>query len=330
MFYTGFDVMRRFPHLIVASALLAKHDEEGLPPPRRVCYVLHPLPCSKHETEWKSAFLHPVSPSKWPLLPTTALRLAFQATEGSSTSITSLPRLKRKLEASSAIHCPASCILSNGGFIHTSLSLETPLLPTTTLQLTFWATEGSFTSITPLLRSKRELEASSAIHRPASCVLSNGGFVHTPLSLFCQQPPSDLRFEQWRARSCPSPHLPHSKHESELFCHLQGCNTSLARKHKTESLPGPTPTPPSRISSEGALQPPTTSPPSRFSSKGGFFWFSCYIIVYLNYYTALVDYIIVHSSRFYVMKDQSGPVADRFGPVWIQTGCTIISPGPVF
>ena len=46
-------------------------------------------------------------------------------------SITSLPHLKRELEASSAIHCPASCILSNRGFIHTPLSLETPLLPTT-------------------------------------------------------------------------------------------------------------------------------------------------------------------------------------------------------
>jgi len=131
MFYTGFDVTRRFPHLIVASALLAKHDEEGLPPPRRVCYVPHPLPCSKHKTEWKSASLHPISLSKQPLLPTTALQLVFQATEGSSMSITSLPHLKRELEASSAIHCPASCILSNRGFIHTPLSLETPLLPTT-------------------------------------------------------------------------------------------------------------------------------------------------------------------------------------------------------
>ena len=40
--YTGFDVTRRFQHLIVASAHLAKCDEEEEVPPHHICYVPHP------------------------------------------------------------------------------------------------------------------------------------------------------------------------------------------------------------------------------------------------------------------------------------------------
>ena len=42
MFYTGFDMTRRFPHLTVASVRLAKHDEKEEVPPHRVCYIPHP------------------------------------------------------------------------------------------------------------------------------------------------------------------------------------------------------------------------------------------------------------------------------------------------
>src|SRR6266498_1666576 len=53
-----------------------------------------------------------------PCLPTSALRVAFQVTEGSVMAITPPSHSKRDLEASSANTCPLTCVSSNGGLVH--------------------------------------------------------------------------------------------------------------------------------------------------------------------------------------------------------------------
>ena len=180
---------RRFPHLIVTSVRLAKHDEEGGTPSssRLLCSSslkhetvgvclptpITPLPRSKHE---------------WPCLPTPTLRLAFQAMEG-SVMATPLLSLKRESEASSANTCPLTRVSSNGGLVHAHHHPPCCILQPSTPSLA------------------QNVSRRAVLLPPTLCPTfrATGGFVHAHQALrhlkhelegpFFQPPPSDSSFK---------------------------------------------------------------------------------------------------------------------------------------
>jgi len=152
---------RRFSHLIVTSACLAKCDEEEQVPPRHVCYVPH----FQNTRQWE--------------LPPYAHHFPASLKTQVGGLVCPHPFSKSYFKQRRAQLWPSPSLTRN--------TTWRPLLPTPALQLMFRAMEDFFMPITPpchilqpSMPSFTQNASQRAILHPLSCISSDRGLCSCP------------------------------------------------------------------------------------------------------------------------------------------------------